>query len=70
LAEISGEIEEIWKFNGQLGVKLEKSKTNDQNEKEVEIQGWNWSSLGGKLNKIETLKPIRGLIERNKKLKD
>jgi len=35
-----GEIEENWKFNGQLRVKLLKSKTKDQNKKSVEIQGW------------------------------
>jgi hypothetical protein len=29
LNEIRGEIEEIWKFNGQLGAKLKKYKTND-----------------------------------------
>jgi len=29
LNEIKGEIEEIWKFNGQLGAKLKKCKTKD-----------------------------------------
>jgi hypothetical protein len=40
LIEIMGEIEENWKFNIQLRVKLHKSKTNDQNEKGVGIWGW------------------------------
>jgi hypothetical protein len=39
LIEIRGEIEEIRKFNGKLRVNLHKSKTKDQNEKGVEIQG-------------------------------
>jgi len=39
MAKIKGEIEKIWKFNGQLGVKLEKFETNDQNERGAEIQG-------------------------------
>ena len=54
LLKIKDEIEENWKFNGQLRVKLHKSKTNDQNEKVIEIQGWHLSSLGAKLNKIKT----------------
>jgi hypothetical protein len=58
LAEIRSEIEEIWKFNGQLRAKLKKSKTNDQNKKGVEIWGWNWSLSGAKLHKTESLKPI------------
>ena len=47
--EIRGEIEEIWKFNSQLGDKLKKFETKDQNEKGVEIWGWNWSLSGEKL---------------------
>ena len=39
LIEIMGEIEENLKFNGQLRVKLHKSKTNDQNEKSAGIWG-------------------------------
>jgi hypothetical protein len=35
LTEIRGEIEEIWKFKGQLDVKLKKFKTKDQNKKKV-----------------------------------
>jgi hypothetical protein len=42
LLKIKDEIEENWKFNGQLRVKLHKSKTNDQNEKVIEIQGRHW----------------------------
>jgi hypothetical protein len=56
LIEIKGEIEENWMFNGQLRVKLHKSKTKEQNEKGTEIRGWNWSLLGAKLNKIESMK--------------
>jgi hypothetical protein len=32
-----GEIEENWKFNGQLRIKLHISKTNDRNKKGAEI---------------------------------
>jgi len=70
LTEIRGEIKEIWKFNGQLRAKLKKFKTNDQNKKGVEIRGSNWSWPGAKLHKTESLKPIRGVIERNHKSKD
>jgi hypothetical protein len=35
--EIKDEIEENWKFNGQLRVKFQKYKTKDQNEKVIEI---------------------------------
>jgi hypothetical protein len=70
VAEIKGEIEEIWKFNGQLGAKLKKSETMDHFEKDAKIQGWNWNLSGEKLNKIESLKPIRSVIERNHKSKD
>jgi len=34
LAEIKGEIKELWKFDGQLGIKLHKFETKDQ---DVEI---------------------------------
>jgi hypothetical protein len=64
-----GEIEENWKFNGQLRVKLHKSKTNDQNEKSAGIWGWDWSLSRVKLNKIESLKPIKSVIERHQKSK-
>jgi len=37
LIEIRGEIEDNWKFNGQLKVNLHKFKTNDQNENDAEI---------------------------------
>jgi hypothetical protein len=44
LIEIRGEIEDNWKFNGQLKVNLHKSKINDQNEKvlksRVNIEVW------------------------------
>jgi hypothetical protein len=53
-----------------LRVKLHKSETNDQNEKGAELRGWCWSLIGEKLHKIWSLKPIRGVIERNKKSKD
>jgi len=59
LIEIKGEIEKNWMFNGQLKVKLHKSKTKEQNEKGTEIRGWNWSSLGAKLNKIKSMKLTR-----------
>jgi len=65
LNEINGEIEENWKFNGQLKVNLHKSNINDQNEK----NGWNWSLLGVKLHKNEILKLIRVVIEKNHKSK-
>jgi hypothetical protein len=39
LNEIRGKTEENKKFNGKLRVNLLKSKTIDQNEKGVEIQG-------------------------------
>jgi hypothetical protein len=48
-----------------LMVNLHKSKTNDQNEKGVEIQGWHWSSAWVKVDKIKTLGSIRGAIERH-----
>jgi hypothetical protein len=54
LIEIKDEIEENWKFNSQLRVKSHKSKTNDQNEKVIEIQGYHWSSSRVKLNKIKS----------------
>jgi hypothetical protein len=44
LIEIRGEIEDNWKFNGQLKVNLHKSKINDQNGKvlksRVNIEVW------------------------------
>jgi hypothetical protein len=70
VAGIKGEIEEIWKFNDQLGAKLKKSETMDHFEKDAKIQGWNWNLSRKKLNKIKSLKPIRNIIERNHKLKD
>jgi hypothetical protein len=66
LIEIKCEIEENWKFNGQLRVNLYKSKTNDQNKKKsTKIQGWCWSSTEVKLHKIKSSMPIRDAIERN-----
>jgi hypothetical protein len=38
LLEIRGEIEENWKFNGQVKVELHKSKTKDKNIKDAEIE--------------------------------
>jgi hypothetical protein len=70
LIKIISEIEENWKFNGQLKVKLKKSMNNDKNKKGVEIQGWHWSSSGAKLHKIRSLGSIRGVIDRNHKSKD
>jgi hypothetical protein len=60
--EIRGEIEENWKFNGQLMVKLHKSKSKDQNEKTPKYMD--------KLHNIKSLNPIRGVIERNHKSND
>ena len=37
LIEINSEIEENWKFNGQLKAKLKKSKTKNQNEKDGQL---------------------------------
>jgi len=70
LNEFRGEIEKNLKFNGQLGAKLMKSKTMDQNEKGIKIWGWTWSLLGAEMHKIKNLKPIMDVIERNQKLKD
>jgi len=39
---------------------LRKSETMDQNEKGTEIQRWDWSLSGIKLNKIESLKLLKG----------
>jgi hypothetical protein len=39
LNEFRGEIEKNLKFNDQLGAKLMKSKTIDQNEKGIKIWG-------------------------------
>ena len=64
MTEIRGEIEEIWKFNGQLEGKLKKFKTKDQNEKDTKIQDLNWSLSRAKLNKIESLKLISDVIEK------
>jgi hypothetical protein len=54
LAEIKGEIEVIWKFNGQLGAKLKKSNTKNQNKKALKsvadievLQGQNCIKLKG-----------------------
>jgi hypothetical protein len=60
-----GEIKENWKFNGQLRVKLHKSKTKDQNKKDAEIQGLYWSVTWAKLHKNRSLGLIRGAIKRN-----
>jgi len=62
-----GEIEENLKFDGQLMVKLYKSKTIYQIEKGAEIRGWYWirqgqncikskvwSQLGVKLKEIKS----------------
>ena len=68
--ENKGEIEENWKFNGQLRVNLYKSKTKDQNKKDAEIQDWYWSLARVKLHKIKSLRSIRDVIKRNQKPKD
>ena len=60
-----GEIEENWKFNGQLRIKLHNSKTNDQNKKRRWNLGLALKFGRVKLHKMESLKSIRGAIERN-----
>jgi len=64
-----GEIEELWKFDSQLGVKLYKFETKDQNTKGVEIWGLNWSYAGLQLHKIKSLKSIRGLMKNKSQIK-
>jgi len=57
------------KFNGQLGTWLNKFKTKDKTGKGAEIWGFNWSSSGVKLNKIKSLRPIRGVIRDKSQIK-
>jgi hypothetical protein len=53
LAEIKGEIEEIWKFNGQLGVKLKNLKPR--------------TKMKRRWNLVLKLKFVKGKIEQNSK---
>jgi hypothetical protein len=54
---IRGQIEENWKFDGQLGVQLNKSKTKDQNknkQKWRETSGMIFESSEVKLHAIKS----------------
>jgi hypothetical protein len=53
--QIQGQIEEKWKFDGQLRVQVHKLETKDQDESGVELWGW-WLSLARmKLHEIKSL---------------
>jgi len=54
--QIRGQIEENWKFDGQLRVQVHKLETKDQDENDTKFWGW-WLSLAGvKLHEIKSLK--------------
>jgi hypothetical protein len=40
LIKSGAKIKDIWKFDSQLSVKMHKSETKDQDEKDVEFWGW------------------------------
>jgi hypothetical protein len=54
--QIRGEIEENWKFDGQLGVQMHKLETKDQNENDTKPWGWWLSLLEVKLHEIKSLR--------------
>ena len=59
-----GQVEDNWEFDGQLKVKLYKSKEKDQNKKKTcKVKVNNEFLTGIQLHKIKSLKPIRGVIE-------
>ena len=38
--QIKGQIEENWKVDSHLRVKMDKSETKGQDEKDIELWGW------------------------------
>jgi hypothetical protein len=67
LAQDKGEIEDNWKFNGQIRVNLYKSKTKDHNDKKFWNSGLVLKLGRGKLHEIKSLRSIRDVIKRNQK---
>ena len=55
MVQISGKVARKLKFLGQLRAKLKKFIAKDHFVKDAKLWGFNWLSLGVKLNKIKSL---------------